>query len=405
MLIFNIGLIIFAGYIFGEAATRVKLPRITGYILAGIFLNLDIFNTLFKNFADQTAIVTDISLSFITFSVGGTLLYSKVKELGKGILSIAFFESLFAFLTILIGFIAITPFFIPIENATWPAVFIPLSILMGSLGSPTDPSAALAVKHEYNARGQVSSTIMGAAAFDDVFGIINFSIATALAQMFVQANSVSAASSSILEPVTAISGAIIVGLAYGLLFNLITVLEKRETEGVLIVVVLGLVLMCFGTAAKFHFDELLSTMVMGAAVVNYNVLRDKIFKLLERYIEELIFVLFFVISSMQLDFAVLKNTSALVASFVIFRITGKFLGTRFGAAIARSPQRVKKYTVGGLIPQGGIVIGLALIIRQNPAFDNISDIILNVIIGATVIHELIGPIFAKTSLKRAGEIK
>jgi len=66
---------------------------------------------------------------------------------------------------------------------------------------------------------------------------------------------------------------------------------------------------------------------------------------------------------------------------------------------------VKKYAAGGLIPQGGIVIGLALLIKQNPTFDGISDIIISVILGATIIHEIIGPILAKIALKKAGEIK
>jgi len=46
-----------------------------------------------------------------------------------------------------------------------------------------------------------------------------------------------------------------------------------------------------------------------------------------------------------------------------------------------------------------------LLIKQNNAFDQIADIIISVIIGATIIHELIGPIIAKISLKKVGEIK
>ena len=65
---------------------------------------------------------------------------------------------------------------------------------------------------------------------------------------------------------------------------------------------------------------------------------------------------------------------------------------------------VKKYVAGGLIPQGGIVVGLALLIKQNAAFDSISDIIISVIVGATIIHEIIGPVLSKIMLKKAGEI-
>ncbi|MGD9402907.1 MAG: sodium:proton exchanger, partial [bacterium] len=107
---------------------------------------------------------------------------------------------------------------------------------------------------------------------------------------------------------------------------------------------------------------------------------------------------------MHLDFSVLATSYPLVLLFVFFRATGKYLGTRLGARLADSPLAVRRYAAGGLISQGGIVIGLALIVKQNPAFDAFSDLVISTIIGATVIHEIVGPILAKFSLKKAGEI-
>jgi hypothetical protein len=89
---------------------------------------------------------------------------------------------------------------------------------------------------------------------------------------------------------------------------------------------------------------------------------------------------------------------------VVFRGIGKYFGTRLGAGLANSPVPVKRYAAGGLIPQGGIVVGLALIVKQDPAFDGFSDMVISIILGATVIHEILGPILAKMALKKAGEI-
>ena len=150
------GVILIAGYVFGEIATKIKLPKVTGYILAGIFLNPGLFNFIPEDFINHTNLITNISLSVITFSVGGTLSYSRIKKLGKGILFITLFEAEFALLSVFIGFLAITPFFIHIPDATWLTVFIPISIIIGSLASPTDPSATLAIVHEYKAKGDVT---------------------------------------------------------------------------------------------------------------------------------------------------------------------------------------------------------------------------------------------------------
>jgi len=87
---------------------------------------------------------------------------------------------------------------------------------------------------------------------------------------------------------------------------------------------------------------------------------------------------------------------------VLFRGLGKHTGTYL--ASRQADKKIRRYTAGGLIPQGGIVIGLALMIKQNPDFSVISDEFINIILGATVIHELIGPVILKISLKKAGEI-
>jgi Kef-type K+ transport system membrane component KefB len=398
-----IGIIISAGFICGEIATKVKLPKVTGYIIAGVLLNPDLFHLIPQDFTSHTDIVTNVALSFITFSVGGTLLYSHIKKLGKGILFITLFEAEFAFLAVVAGMLLTTPLFITYPGVSWLTTFIPISLLIGCLASPTDPSATLAVAHQYKARGKVTSTIMGVAALDDVTGIINYSIAIAFARGLVIHEPLWEFFSTS-KPLIIISGAIVLGIVFGFIFNIAMAFIKKETEGIFIVLLFAMLSLCFGTAKVLRVDELLSTMVMGIYVTNFNPKRNLVFKILERYTEELIFVLFFTLSSMQLNFSVLFTYIILVAFFVIFRTIGKVLGTVTGAALAKSPVEVRKYTAGGLIPQGGIVVGLALLIKQNTAFDNISDIIISIIIGATVIHELIGPVLSEIVLKKAGEI-
>lgn len=399
-----IGIIVFTGFVFGEIASKIKLPKVTGYILAGILLNPDLFRIVPRDFIVHTDLVTNIALSFITFSVGGTLFYPHVRRLGKGIVYITMFEAECAFLSVIFGFLVIAPLFIHLPDATWSATIIPISLLIGSLASPTDPTATLAVIHEYKAHGNVSSTILGIAAFDDALGIINYSIAIALARVFTLHKEFSLYA-SFMHPLIVIVGAVLLGICFGLFFNLITQLIKKETEGVFIVVILALLSLCFGAAKLTGLDELLATMTMGIIVVNFNPKRERIFKMLERYTEELIFVLFFTISGMHLKFSVLLTSYVLIVLFVVFRTIGKFAGTAAGAHLAQSPAVIKKYAAGGLIPQGGIVIGLALMIKQIHAFDALSDIIISVIIGATIIHEIVGPVASKIALKKAGDIR
>ena len=398
-----VGIIIFVGFLCGEVFKKLGLPKVTGYILGGVLLSPGFLKVVPGDFIEHTGLITNMSLSFITFSVGGTLLLSNIKRLGKTILSITFFEGELAFFMVFIGFLCLTPFLTQIQSATVISTFIPLSLLIASLASPTDPSASLAVVHEYKAKGEVSSTILGVAAFDDVLTIINYSFATVVAMVLITHQPFNMYT-SILKPFIMIGGAIILGSILGIAFNFFTSLFQKETEGALIVVIFALVFICFGLAKSFQFDELLACMSMGAVVVNFNRHSRKIFNMLERYTEEFIFVLFFTLSGMHLKFSVLPQAALLIFLFFVFRTSGKFLGTYIGAVLSKAGPKVRKYTAGGLISQGGIVVGLALLIQQEAVFSSLAELIMNIVIGAVIINEFIGPITAKTALKKAGEI-
>ncbi len=396
------GIILAGGFLGGELARLIKLPKVTGFIIAGIILNPGITGVVPKGYTDNLDILTNASLSFITFSVGGTLLWSKIKTLGKSIIYITVLEAELAFLFVFLGVFAL--FFVsgPFVNSALITVMIPAALLLGSLAAPTDPSATLAVRREYNAKGRVMDTIMGVAAFDDVLGIINYSLATAVAVALVTHEPASL--TNIITPLYAIFGAVFLGGVFGAVLNFITGWVKKEGDSIWLVIIAGILLLTFGVSTVIKVDELLATMTVGVAVVNFNPRRDDIFRVLERYTDEIIFTLFFTISGLNLNFASLGSGYWLIGAFILSRFLGKASGVAIGGALSKAPEDVRKYVTGGLIPQGGIVIGLALMLTHNKVFANFSDLILNVTLGATVIHELTGPVIAKLSLKRAGEI-
>jgi Kef-type K+ transport system membrane component KefB len=401
-LLLESGIVIFVGFLLGEAATLIKLPKVSGYIIAGILLNPGILPVLSENYADKATPLINVALSFITFSIGGVLSFANIRKSGKLILLTTISESLFAYIfTGVLIFIAI--FYILHLFSSWP-VSVAVSLMLASLAAPTDPSATLAVTNEYHAKGVVSSTILGIAAFDDIMGIILYTLTLSFARYFLGASD-AGLGHSLSELGVSVGGAIVTGIIFGLLFNFITKIFKKESEGGLIVIISGILILCYGTSTFFHFDELLSTMMLGVMVINFNLFKDKIFKIIERYTDELIFVIFFTLSGLQLDVAALSGSAVLIFVFIVARAIGKFTGVYVATSVLGAPGVVKKFTAGGLFPQGGIVIGLALLLSKEKAFEAYSSLIIGIVIGATVIHELLGPVISKATLKKAGEIK
>ena len=400
--ILAIGTLIFSGFLLGEAAKKVKLPKISGYIFAGILLNPALFGIIPKTFVENTDPLLSLALSVITFSIGGALSYAKIKSTGKTILWLTVFESLSAFFFVFIFTFLILGYLLNIFDSMNTTLAV--SLILASLAAPTDPSATLAVIHEYRAKGKVSSSMLEIAAFDDMAGIIIYTITIAFAAMVI-GNADLQIAGVFTELGRNIGGALLTGFITGLIFKYVNKLFSKENEGSLIVLTLGMVFLCYGISDCFGFEALLATMAMGAMVVNFNPFSDKIFNLIERYTDELVFVIFFTLSGIHLQLSSISGSFIIIVIYIVGRAIGKYSGVYSGATLLKTYPSVRKYTAGGLLPQGGIVIGLALLLLKEPAFNNIAPKIVGIVIGAALVYEILGPVFSKFMLKKAGEIE
>jgi Kef-type K+ transport system membrane component KefB len=400
--ILSIGILIFAGYIFGELAEKIRLPKISGYILAGILLNPDLTGIMSEDFVDHTNPLLTISLALITFSIGGSLSADKLKSTGKKVILLTLFEALSAFVIVFMFMFLFLYFFIHLFDSV--NVIVAVSLVLASLAAPTDPSATIAVIHEYRAKGEVSSTILEIAAFDDIAGITIYTLVTAFAALFLGQKEIEL-SNTLLELFKNVGGAIGVGVVVGILFNSLVKLFGEQAEGTLIVLTFGLILLSYGISEYMGFESLLSTIALGTVVSNWNSLSGQIFKIIERYTDELIFVIFFTMSGLHLQLSSINGSYLLIIIYIIARMIGKYSGIYVGSQILQADSKLKKYTAGGLIPQGGIVIGLALLLTKDPVYKESASMIMGVVIGAALIHEIIGPIISKLSLKKAGELQ
>ena len=230
-----IGLVLITGFIFSEVVKILGFPKVTGYILAGIFLNPGLFGIIPVDFSENTDVLINIALSLITFSVGGTLRKNRIRKVGKSMLIITVFEAEGAFIMVAVGFFLFVGFVIKGSVTESLTAALAFSLLLGVFASPTDPSATFAVIGEYKARGKVATMIMGVAAFDDTIGILNFSIFTSITRSILGTGK-SSLLHGILSPFWSIGGALILGILGGIILNMATKILKKETDGILIVV-------------------------------------------------------------------------------------------------------------------------------------------------------------------------
>jgi len=385
-LITKIGIVLIVGFIGGKLAKLVKLPSVSGYLIAGLLLGPSFFDFITAENTESLTIVNEIALAFIAFSIGSEFVVSEILKMGKAIAFITLGEVVGA-----IGLVFSVMYF----GFHQPFAF---SIVIASMSAATAPAATLMVMKQYRAHGPMTKTLLPVVALDDVYGIMAFGIALSLAKL-----SVSTVEVGVIEMFTAplieIGGSVLLGGVLGVLVSLIS---KRLVDGrdELQVITLAAIGVGIGLAKWLGFSAILTNIAMGTGVVNMAENPKRIFSSVNDFVAPF-YVLFFTLAGASLDLGILSAVGWMGLAYIFSRAGGKIFGAWVGCKAMKSPKKVTQWMGLGLLPQGGISIGLSVIVRQElPQF---AVAITTIIMFSVLIYETPGPIFAKIAITQAGE--
>jgi len=396
-----VGLLLLLGWWGGRAANALQLPRVSGYLVAGMLVSpslTGLFSTqmVIKDFT----ILTDMALGVIAYSIGGSLVYDRLKRLGKNILWITLGQGVGAFVVtvavVLPTLMWLSRFQGP-EYTYW-STYLPMALIIGAISLATAPGAILAIISELRASGPFTTVLLGVIALDDGLAIIFYALAATLAQALVNPGDASWMTTAG-WPLAEITLSIFLGVAAGGYLKFMGRLIRRREA--LLMVILGTIFLIVGVAKLLHLSALLANMVLGFFVVNLERRHHDFFLVVEQ-IEEPLFGLFFCLAGAHLDIQVFGAAGLLIPVIMIGRMAGKQLGAWAGAAVSRAPDTVKRYLGLGLLPKAGVTVGLVLIAQDIFPLP-VASLLVNAIIGSIILNELIAPPLVKYALVKAGE--
>ena len=394
--LFTLGLILFAGYFAGRAANYFGFPHISGYIISGLCFSPSISGIIAPQQIDILfSFTSEIALAFIAYSIGGSLLISRIKVLKKEILWINLLEGFGALVCTSIAVYIAGDYLPPLINEN-KKTFISVILILGGISVATAPAATMAVIHELRAKGPLTTTLLGVVALDDALSIIIFSAAITIASLLLTGNIDNAI---ILHGVTTIAGAISVGLVGGGIFSYFLNPSMRPETNLMLT--LGAIFLVSGLSSHFGFSPLLANMAMGFFVINRMKQADDLFHQLD-IIEEVIYCLFFTLAAAHFDANVFATSLLLGIVLLIGRFIGKLGGTFLGGKISKASPQIYKYLGLTLLPQAGLSLGLIFLSKPIlPA--EIFDVLLSAMLLSIILNEIISPPLVKWAITRAGE--
>ena len=384
-IIIEVAIMLFAGIGFGRLAKFVKLPNVTGYLIAGLLLGPSFFNFLPVNMVNSFSVISSIALGFIAFSIGSEFNLAYFKKVGISPVIIAITES-FGAIILVTGTLIIFGF-----DAK-------LSILLGAIAAATAPAQTIMVINQYKAKGSLTSMLMSVVAIDDAVALIGFGFATTIVETMSSTLNTNIVL-SILTPVYSIVISFILGGVGSILMKLIFQWFKKSSNRLCII--FAFILITYWVAETVNGSPLLACMALGGVLVNIYEDIDSVIKITDSFSPP-IFMIFFVISGAGFEISALRGIGVIGLLYVIVRVIGKMLGAWFGGKITKQEEKICKYLGPTLMPQAGVALGL-IVVAGNLIPDYAAQIRV-IILCSTFIYSIIGPVAAKIALEKSGEI-
>ncbi|UCE21388.1 MAG: cation:proton antiporter, partial [Candidatus Aminicenantes bacterium] len=161
-----VGFILIFAFLIGKKITRLKIPQITGFILAGIFCGPYVMKFLSAGDVASLQLLDGLALSLIALTAGGEMRLAQLKRDSRAITSILLCQTVIIIAGFVVfGFLSrpIFPFF----SETTLVQGFALSLLLGTLATATSPSTTIAVITESNAKGKFTDLILSTAVVKD----------------------------------------------------------------------------------------------------------------------------------------------------------------------------------------------------------------------------------------------
>jgi len=389
------GLVILGGAFGARLFQKLHIPQVVGCIMVGIILG-DVLNVITPERIDKLRPFTMFALGVIGFMIGSELRGDVFKKYGKQFFIILFSQGIGAFLLVAIGILMVTWFVT--GNLS---VSIAMGLVLGAIASATAPAATVNVLWEYKTRGPLTAAILAIVALDDALALLLYRGAAtgAKALMGTGHGSVFTAMGVLFGEIV---GAIVLGFLAGVL--LYYLLKFVRAEDKILEFALASLLLVVGVSMIPGIDPILPAMVLGITVANLMPRESKgTFKLIEKFSPP-IYISFFVLAGAHMEFSRMAPwIVVMIGVYVLCRAVGKIVGSWIGARHSGASAVVRKYLGICLLPQAGVAIGLAILASQQFGTD-LGKTIIMVVMTATFLMEIIGPMLVKVGVEKAGEV-
>jgi Kef-type K+ transport system membrane component KefB len=402
------GFLLLAAYLAGDVLARYRVPKITGYILAGVLFGPFALEFVSADTARELKLIDDLALTFIALAAGGELRLDELRQRARSIGLTVLFLSLVVFLGVA-AFVVAARALLPFLDGAATSHLLAVAAILGTFALARSPSSAIAIISECKARGPFTETVLGVTVVMDLLVIIVFAVVVSLSRVLVVPATVMDFR-FIGVAVVEVTGSILGGILLGAVISFYI----RTVRAELLVFILGMAFMVAFFSRQFalwldelyrvslHLEPMLICVTAGFWVRNFSRGGDQFMERIDRSSLP-IYVIFFALTGAALNIGALQETWLVAVLLVTVRFALIWVGGYLGAASSGDPPGFQKLAGLGYITQAGVSLGLAGIVMRR--FPEWGVPLATTIVAVITLNQIIGPIAFKYALTAVGEAR
>jgi Kef-type K+ transport system membrane component KefB len=387
------GYLILTGFLAGQLFKAIGLPKLTGYLAAGIVVGPQVLGLVTPTMVENLKIFNGVAIALIALNAGAEMHFRSLRPLFRSIAWITL-VAVVGTIVLLAGAAFLMRDMLPFMSALSDVQTLAICAVLGVTTVAQSPAIVVALRDETESEGPMMQTVLAVVILADLVVILLFAIASTLAKTTFgeSADVLSTAGTLAWE----ILGSGVTGVIVGFLVSIY--LKRVKGGGALFIVAVSLVVAEVGR--RVHFDPLLVALAAGMFIRNVTTVGDRLHQEVDAASVP-VYVAFFAVTGagVHLDALLIVGVPATV--FVLVRGLGFYVGNDLAARIARAPDVVRRYGAFGLMPQAGLALALAILFTRN--FPNLGPEAGALVFGIVALNELAAPILFRIALIRSGE--
>lgn len=388
------GFLLLTAFFMARLASRLGLPKLTGYLLAGVIGGPFVLELVTREMTDSLKIVNGVATCILGLTAGAELNLKRVRPVMSTLRGITILGVL-GVIGVLTGTLFLIRPMLPMFDGVEGTESIAICVVFAVALTPQSPAVVMAILSETRADGPLSQIMLASVVVADLVVVLCYAIAAAVAGGILGGG---VDTGELVRSVGwELIGSMVVGVAAGMLIGQFVRAVQRGAA--MFALLICVVVAQIGT--RVHLDPLIVTLAAGIWLENFS--RADASALLEGFesAQLPVFLVWFALSGTLLDLEQLWASLVPVLILAGARAAWFAIGTRIACRLTGAPPAVTRSSWIGLVPQAGLSLALIVTIQNNfPTFGKQAAVMILSLLGVNV---LLSPVLLRSALIRAGE--